>query len=90
MVYTFLMSSSHVIIYSLQCILTLLDSQLNKSGHLKVYVRTSKHVLIEFNSKIRLPRTFKRFSGLIGLLPQNFLNKILLLLFDFNILLSFC
>ncbi|KAH7827803.1 putative Multicopy suppressor of ras1 [Monocercomonoides exilis] len=47
------------------CLLTLLDSPLNKTGHLKVYVRTSKNVLIEFNPKIRLPRTFKRFSGLI-------------------------
>jgi rRNA small subunit pseudouridine methyltransferase Nep1 len=48
-----------------QCLLTLLDSPLNKSGHLKVYIQTQKKVLIEVNPQIRIPRTFKRFAGLI-------------------------
>lgn len=48
-----------------QCLLTLLDSPLNKAGLLQVYIHTTKNVLIEVNPKIRIPRTFKRFSGLI-------------------------
>jgi len=49
-----------------QCLLALLDSPLNKSGHLLVYVRTSKNVLIELHPQLRIPRTFRRFSGLMG------------------------
>ncbi len=30
-----------------------------------VYVRTAKNVLIEVNPQVRLPRTFKRFCGLM-------------------------
>jgi len=48
-----------------QCLLTLLDSPLNKAGLLQVYVHTSKGVLIEVNPHVRIPRTFKRFSGLM-------------------------
>ncbi|TPX31985.1 hypothetical protein SmJEL517_g04832 [Synchytrium microbalum] len=43
----------------------LLDSPLNKSGLLQVYVRTTKNVLIEINPQVRIPRTFKRFAGLM-------------------------
>jgi len=50
----------------LQCLLTLLDSPLNKAGLLQVYVHTTKGVLIEINPHVRIPRTFKRFSGLMG------------------------
>jgi rRNA small subunit pseudouridine methyltransferase Nep1 len=50
----------------LQCLLTLLDSPLNKAGRLQVYVHTAKGVLIEINPHVRIPRTFKRFSGLMG------------------------
>ena len=49
-----------------QCLLTLLDSPLNKAGLLQVYIRTAKGVLIEVNPHVRIPRTFKRFSGLMG------------------------
>jgi rRNA small subunit pseudouridine methyltransferase Nep1 len=49
-----------------QCLLTLLDSPLNKAGLLQVYVHTAKGVLIEINPHVRIPRTFKRFSGLMG------------------------
>ena len=48
-----------------QELLALIDSPLNKSGSLQVYIKTSKNVLIEVNPVIRIPRTFKRFSGLI-------------------------
>jgi len=48
-----------------QCLLTLLDSPLNKAGRLQVYIHTVKGVLIEVNPHVRIPRTFKRFSGLM-------------------------
>jgi rRNA small subunit pseudouridine methyltransferase Nep1 len=46
-------------------LLTLLDSPLNKAGHLQIYVQTMNNVLIEVSPHLRLPRTFKRFSGLM-------------------------
>jgi hypothetical protein len=49
-----------------QCLLTLLDSPLNKAGRLQVYIHTAKGTLIEVNPHVRIPRTFKRFSGLMG------------------------
>lgn len=48
-----------------QELLALLDSPLNKAGMLQVYIRTNKGVLIEVNPATRIPRTFKRFSGLM-------------------------
>jgi len=50
-----------------QCLLTLFDSPLNKAGFLQVYIRTKNNVLIEINPKCRIPRTFKRFSGLFSI-----------------------
>ncbi|KAM0684376.1 18S rRNA pseudouridine methyltransferase [Mitosporidium daphniae] len=47
-----------------QCLLTLLDSPLNKAGLLQVFVHTRSNVLIEVHPHIRLPRTFPRFAGL--------------------------
>lgn len=48
-----------------------LDSPLNKAGKLKaLYVRTARNVLISVNPKVRLPRTFKRFCGLMVQLLQ--------------------
>lgn len=44
----------------------LLDSPLNKAGLLQVYIHTAKNVLIEVNPQTRIPRTFKRFCGLMG------------------------
>jgi rRNA small subunit pseudouridine methyltransferase Nep1 len=38
---------------------------LNKAGKVKVLVHTEKNVLFEVSSKTRIPRTFKRFSGLM-------------------------
>ncbi|KAJ1727215.1 18S rRNA pseudouridine methyltransferase [Coemansia biformis] len=48
-----------------QCLLTLLDSPLNKTGRLQVYIHTASDVLIEVSPQVRIPRTFKRFSGLM-------------------------
>ena len=49
----------------------MLDSPLNKAGLLQTYVRTNKNVLIEINATTRIPRTFKRFSGLMAQLLTN-------------------
>jgi len=48
-----------------QCLLTLLDSPLNKAGLLQVYIHSDKNQLIYVNPSIRIPRTFKRFAGLV-------------------------
>lgn len=48
-----------------QCLLTLLDSPVNKAGKLQIYISTAKGVLIEVNPTVRIPRTFKRFAGLM-------------------------
>ena len=48
-----------------QVLLALLDSPLNKSGYLQVYIHTEKNVLIQVSPHIRIPRTFKRFCGLM-------------------------
>ena len=53
-----------------QCLMMLLDSPLNRAGMLQVYIHTSKNVLIEINPHIRIPRTFKRFCGLMGELKK--------------------
>lgn len=48
-----------------QLMLALMDSPLNKAGHLQVYVQTVSNVLIEISPHTRIPRTFKRFCGLM-------------------------
>ena len=50
-----------------QSLMMLLDSPLNRAGMLQVYIHTEKNVLIEVNPHIRIPRTFKRFCGLMGM-----------------------
>ncbi len=53
----------------------IMDSRINKSGGLRaVYLRTKKGVLIEVKPHARLPRTFKRFSGLMCKFSQSHLN----------------
>ena len=49
-----------------QVLLALLDSPLNKAGHLRVLMLTNKNVLIEVMPHTRIPRTFVRFCGLMG------------------------
>merc|ERR1712129_418309 len=48
-----------------QALLTLLDSPLNKAGKLKIFIHTQKNVLIDVNPKLRIPRTYRRFAGLM-------------------------
>ena len=49
-----------------QAMLALLDSPLNKNNKLQLILRTQKGITIEVNPDIRMPRTFKRFSGLMA------------------------
>jgi hypothetical protein len=49
-----------------QLLLALLDSPLNKAGKLRIFIHTKQKVLIEVSSHTRIPRTFKRFAGLMG------------------------
>lgn len=53
-----------------QEILAILDSPLNKAGLVKIYIQTKKRILIDVNPSIRIPRTYKRFSGLMVQLLQ--------------------
>lgn len=54
-----------------QALLMILDSPLNKAGRVQaVYVRTEKGVLFEVKPHVRIPRTFKRFSGVMLQLLQ--------------------
>lgn len=46
-------------------LLTALDSPLNKAGFLRVYVHTINEELIEVDPKVKLPRDYDRFEGLI-------------------------
>lgn len=58
-----------------QSLLMLLDSPLNRAGLLQVYIHTQKNVLIEVNPQTRIPRTFKRFAGLMVQLLHKFSVK---------------
>ena len=49
-----------------QVLLALLDSPLNKAGGLRILMLSKKNVLIEVLPQTRIPRTFKRFCGLMG------------------------
>ena len=54
-----------------QELLAILDSPLNKAGRVNaVYVHTQKNVLIKVSPQTRIPRTFKRFCGLMVQLLQ--------------------
>lgn len=54
-----------------QALLSILDSPLTKAGRLRtVYVRTDKGVLFEVKPHVRLPRTYKRFAGIMLQLLQ--------------------
>ncbi|XP_056161469.1 uncharacterized protein LOC115677103 isoform X1 [Syzygium oleosum] len=54
-----------------QALLSILDSPLNKAGKVRaVYVRTAKGVLFEVKPHVRIPRTYKRFSGIMLQLLQ--------------------
>ncbi|GLT95826.1 hypothetical protein SLE2022_134870 [Rubroshorea leprosula] len=54
-----------------QALLSILDSPVNKAGRLRaVYVRTEKGVLFEVKPHVRIPRTYKRFAGIMLQLLQ--------------------
>ncbi|XP_038208774.1 ribosomal RNA small subunit methyltransferase NEP1 [Zerene cesonia] len=55
-----------------QSLLMLMDSPLNRAGLLQVYIHTEQNVLIEINPQTRIPRTFKRFAGLMVQLLHKF------------------
>ncbi|GER39876.1 ribosomal RNA small subunit methyltransferaseNEP1 [Striga asiatica] len=56
---------------SFQAIQTILDSRVNKCGRLKaLYVRTQQGLLLHIKPHARMPRTYKRFSGLMVQLLQ--------------------
>lgn len=48
-----------------QTLLSLLDSPLNKAGRLQVWIHTAANAVIKVDPSVRLPRTFKRFCGLM-------------------------
>ncbi|XP_055540730.1 ribosomal RNA small subunit methyltransferase NEP1 [Wyeomyia smithii] len=58
-----------------QSLLMLMDSPLNRAGLLQVYVKTERNVLIEINPQTRIPRTFRRFAGLMVQLLHKFSIK---------------
>jgi len=43
---------------------------LSKNSKLQVLVRTKRGILIEISPELRIPRTLKRFSGLMSQLLQ--------------------
>ncbi|GAB0096091.1 Ribosomal RNA small subunit methyltransferase NEP1 [Sergentomyia squamirostris] len=55
-----------------QTLLMLMDSPLNRAGLLQVFIRTHQNVLIEVNPSTRIPRTFKRFAGMMVQLLNKF------------------
>lgn len=52
-------------------LLQLFDSPLNRASLLQVYIRTPNNVVIEIHPETRIPRTFKRFAGLMGMFHIN-------------------
>lgn len=55
-----------------QCLLMLMDSPLNRANLLQVYIHTERNVLIEISPQTRIPRTFRRFAGLMVQLLHKF------------------
>merc|ERR1712187_689484 len=47
-----------------------MGSPLNKAGKLLIYLHSSQNVLVEVHPSLRVPRTFKRFAGLMVELLQ--------------------
>ena len=45
--------------------MAVMDAPLNKAGKVRLLVHSEKNVLFEVSSTTRIPRTFKRFSGLM-------------------------
>ena len=45
--------------------LSIFDSPLAKAGKIQVFIHTTSNVLIQVSNELRVPRTYKRFAGLI-------------------------
>ena len=58
-----------------QCLLTLLDSPLNRAGLLQIYFCTEEGVLVEVDPRTRAPRTFRQFARLCIQLQHKFKVK---------------
>jgi rRNA small subunit pseudouridine methyltransferase Nep1 len=56
------------------CLLLALDSPVNKSGHLQIYVHTRDDKVIWVNPNVRLPKNYSRF---IGLMEQLYEKKVI-------------
>eukprot|EP01053_Blabericola_migrator_P007637 Blabericola_migrator_1__7636@NODE_38_length_17790_cov_195_231733_g34_i0_p7_GENE_NODE_38_length_17790_cov_195_231733_g34_i0NODE_38_length_17790_cov_195_231733_g34_i0_p7_ORF_typecomplete_len264_score59_99EMG1/PF03587_14/1e33_NODE_38_length_17790_cov_195_231733_g34_i01662917420 len=54
------------LVYS--CVYALLESPLNKSGRLLIYIRTLENHLIEINPQLEIPKTYNEFQSLFGTL----------------------
>lgn len=48
------------------CLLSLLDSPLNKAGKLKIYIHTALNVILDINPKLKVPRTYESFAALFA------------------------
>jgi len=48
-----------------QCLMSLLDSPLNRAGKLCVFIRTADRQLIEVHPQLTVPRTWEEFSALM-------------------------
>lgn len=48
------------------CLLSLLDSPLNKAGLLKIYIHTKLNVILDINPKLKVPRTYDTFAALMA------------------------
>ena len=64
---------TYILFTCMQCLLMLLDSPLNRAGLLQVYIHTERNVLIEVNPSTRIPRTFDRFCGLMGVAHTSYI-----------------
>jgi len=48
-----------------ECLMALLDSPLNKSGHLLIYISTGYDVVVEVHPSMRVPRLFSKFTSMV-------------------------
>jgi len=48
-----------------QALLLMLDSRLHKLGFLSIYIHTIDNKIVWISDKVRIPRTFRRFVGLM-------------------------
>ncbi|EZG43863.1 putative ribosome biogenesis protein NEP1 [Gregarina niphandrodes] len=51
-----------------QCLCALLESPINRSGGLLLYIHTQNGLMIEVNPQLRCPRTYTEFESLFGTL----------------------